>query len=276
MPTIPAPFIPLSTFAQFTSGDINVPGASENYQTFLASGFTVAPQGVLQIGPFAFDYEGDDNVSQASEITDHFVEDNTAVQDHIGIKPVRITLKGIVSELTFGRTLANTLLLALTSVENGLSQTDAYLGKYTAGVTDTLLTTISQVENVAVQIEQGAARVAQIASYFIAGPYKSKQQQAYATLSSLQLARVLFTVYTPFQVFSNMAIEDFDMTQPGFTKTQANITVRMKQLQFSNTVTPSSFTTQFGGRASTGFQPTVTTGLTSGFTSAISNITSAF
>lgn len=270
------PVTPLSSFNQFTSGDINVPGASESYQTFLNSGFIVAPQGVLQIGPFAFDYEGDDNVNQASEITDHFVEDNTAVQDHIGIKPVQITLKGIVSELTFGRTVANTLLVALTSVENGLSQTAAYLGKYTAGVTDTLLTTISQVENVAVQIEQGAARVAQIASYFTAGAYKSKQQQAYAQLSALQQARILFTVYTPFQVFSNMAIEDFDITQPGATKTQANVTVRMKQLQFTNNITPSSFTTQFGGRASTGFQPTVTNGLTSGVTSSLSNVTSVF
>lgn len=269
--------IPLntSTFSQFTAGDNNAIGAAELYNAFLVSGFRAAPNGVRQIGPFAFDYEGDDNVRQDSDITDHYVEDNFAVQDQMSIAPVKITLKGIVSELTFGNTLATELITALTSVENGLSQVDAYVGKYTPGVTDTVLQSITQAQSVLVQIEQAAARTAQIASFF-SPTQGTKQQQAYATLSSLQLARVLFTVYTPFQVFGNMAIQSFDITQPGSTKTQANVTVSMKQLRFTDNISQASFNTQFGGRASVGYQPTVANGLTSGVTSALSKVTSAF
>lgn len=264
-------------FGAFTQGDVNIPGTAPQYQAFLVSGRTVAPLGVRQIGPFAFDYEGDDNVSQQSEITDHFVEGNTAVHDQIGIRPVQITLKGSVSELVFGAALSNALLTTLTTVENGLSATNAYLGKYTPGATQKLLTTISQAEAIAVQIEQAAARIAQIASFFVL-PGTNKQQQAYAVLSSLQLARVIFTVYTPFQVFTQMAIENFDITQPAGTKTQSNITVRMKQLQFVNNITQSSFLTRYGGRATFGYQPTVANGLTNGLQSAagIKNVTSVF
>lgn len=266
--------ITTSTFTQFTAGDVNVSGTSQSYQAFLTSGKTIAPNGVRQIGPFAFDYEGDDNVRQDSEITDHFVEDNTAVQDHIGIKPVIVTLKGSVSEVVFGRSVSTAILSALTSVENALSRVSAYTGSYTPGVTQTLLTAITQTQSVAIQIEQAASRTAQIANFFF--PQGTKQQQAYATLSSLQLARVIFTVYTPFQVFSNMAIESFDITQPEKTKTMANIVVKMKQLQFTNDISQASFITQYGGRASVGYQPTISSGLTSGVTAAIGNITSVF
>lgn len=262
-----------TAFSQFAS-DTNVPGASTSYQSFLTTGRTIAPVGVRQIGPFAFDYEGDDNVTHHSDITDHWVESNDAVQDHIGNQPVVITLKGVVSELVFSRSVATALVTALTSVENALSQTDAYLGSYTPGVTQKLQTTISQAQNIAVQIEQAASRTAQIASFFF--PQGSKQQQAYAVLSSLQLARILFTVYTPFQVFANMAIEDFSITQPGWTKTQSTVTVRMKQLQFTNNISQAFFLTQYGGRASVGYQPTVPSGLTSGVPAALSKVTSAF
>lgn len=266
--------LPQATFTQFTAGDVNVPGASTSYQSFLVSGKTIPPLGVKQIGPFAFDDEGDDNVRQDSEITDHFVEDNTAVQDHIGVKPVMVTLKGVVSEVVFGTSAATAIVSALSSVENTLSQADAYLGKYTPGVTQTLLTSISQAQQIAIQIEQAAARTAQIASFFL--PQGTRQQKAYATLSALQLARTIFTVYTPFQVFSNMAIESFDITQPQKTKTIANITVKMKQLQFTDDISQASFSTQYGGRATVGYQPTVFSGLTSGINSTVSKVTSAF
>lgn len=265
--------LPGSTPTSFAS-NVNVPGAVGNYASLLTTGDTIAPLGVKQIGPFQFDDEGDDIVSQHSEITDHFVEDNTAVQDHIGISPVKITLKGSISEVVFANTLATALVTALTTVENGLSAVPAFVGTYTPGVAQKLETTISQAQNVAVQIEQAASRAAQIASYFF--PQGTRQQKAYAMLSALQLARVIFTVYTPFQVFANMAIEDFTITQPKNTKTKSDITVVMKQLQFANSLSVSSFLYQYGGRSTAGFQPVVGNGLTAGVTSSISNITSAF
>lgn len=252
------------TVLDILNSNFNVPGASDTYNTFLTAGAIVAPPGVLQISGFAYDDEKEDHVGLANEITDHWVEDNTTVQDHIGVRPVSISLKGRISELTFSVATSGAILTALSAVENTLSQVPAYIGTYTPGVEQTLLTAITQAQNIAVQIEQAAARLQQLASFFAPGPQRNKQQTAFATLSALRNARVLFTVYTPFQVFYNMAVENIDATQPAGSKTVTDFTVVMKQLQFTNSISQASFQAQYGGRAAAGYQPPTSNGVTSG------------
>lgn len=264
------------TVLDILSNNQNVPGVASNYEVALTAGGIVAPPGVLQISGFAYDDEQEDHVNLSNEITDHWVEDNTAVQDHIGLKPVVVSLKGRVSELTFSVATEGAILSALSAVENTLSQVPAYIGTYTPGVAQTLLTAITQAQNIAVQIEQAAARLQQLASFFAPGPQRNKQQTAFATLSALRNARVFFTVYTPFQVFYNMAIENLDATQPAGTKTVTDFTVTMKQLQFTNTLSQSSFLAQYGGRAAAGYQPPTSNSLTTGVSTLTSAVTSAF
>lgn len=266
---------PEQTFYGGTSGSVNVPGAAALYQSYLYPTI-YAPYGVKQIGPFAFDDEHDDSVSQANTITDHFVETNEAVQDHIGVEPFRVTLKGVVSELVFSQASEGLVLSALQTVENTLSQADAYLGSYTPGATQTLLSAISQAQNVAVQIEQAASRAAQIASFFLSGPASNRQQEAYAQLSALRLARTIFTVYTPFQVFYNMAIENIQATQPALSTTKSTFTVTMKQIQFTSSLSSSSFSAQYGGNAAYGYQPQTSNGATNGLSSALTKVTNFF
>ena len=50
----------------------------------------------------AFDYTGEVKIESTSDITDHYMEDNTPTQDHIALAPRRVTLKGIVGELVAG------------------------------------------------------------------------------------------------------------------------------------------------------------------------------
>lgn len=255
----------------------NVPGVSETFSTFLTAGGIVAPPGVLQISSFGFDYEGDDRVLLRNQITKHWVEDNTAVQDHIGVEPVIINLKGRISELTFSAATQKTILGALATVENALSQANAYLGVYTPGTTQTLLTAITQAQNISYQIEQAAARFQQLANLLPgSGPQRNKQQTAFALLSALRNARVLFTVYTPFQVFFNMAIESIDVNQPGGTRTISDFSVQMVQINFTNTLSQASFQAQYGGRAAAGYQPPTPNGITSGASALTSTITSVF
>lgn len=254
----------------------NSPGAADLYQTFLVQGEVAAPLGVKQIGPFAFDFEGDDGVNLENEITDHWLEDNTAAQDHIGIKPVTISLKGRISELTFSASSIGTISAVLSTVENALSQADAYLGAYTPGVTQKLLTTITQVQGIAIQIEQAAARIAQIANFYPSGPQRNKQQTAFAMLSALRNARTVFTVFTPFQVFYDMVIMSVHASQPAGMKTISDFSVQMKQLQFTSDLSQSSFFTQYGGRAAVGYQPQTSNGLTSGIKTAASVVRAKF
>lgn len=278
--TITNPFAvvnPDAANVDIIDNNINVPGASSLYDTFLTAGGIIAPPGVLQISSFAYDYEGDDHVLLANEITGHWVEDNTQVQDHIGIKPVSITLKGKVSELAFSVANQGLVLAALAAVENALTQIPAYVGTYTPGVEQKVLTAITQAQNVAVQIEQAAARLQQLAALIPgSGPQRNKQQKAFAMLSALRNARILFTVYTPFQVFSNMAIANIDANQPGGGRTVSDFSVTMEQIQFTNNLSQASFSSQYGGRAAAGYQPPTSNGVTTGVSALTSVITKIF
>lgn len=271
--------IPGSTsFGLFTNHNINVDGASTLYNSFLVASEFGVPPGVAQIGPFAFDYEGDDTVSLVNDITDHWVEDNVAVQDHIGIKPVMITLMGRTSELTLKASVIRTISGSLSAVENGLSQVAAFggVGKYTTGVADKMIASITQVQNIAVQIEQAAARIAQIANFFTTKGAQNNQQKAFTMLSALRNARTIFTVFTPFQVFYNMAIISVTAKQPAGTKTISDFTVTMKQLQFTDNISQSSLLTQYGGRAAAGYTPKQSGGFAAGVSARATTVTNFF
>lgn len=53
----------------------------------------------LGIAGFLFDITGDEWVELASQITDHYTEANSAIQDNIALEPEKITVRGMVAEL---------------------------------------------------------------------------------------------------------------------------------------------------------------------------------
>jgi hypothetical protein len=51
------------------------------------------------IAGFLFDIPEEEEINLRSEITDHYVEDNTAIQDQIALKPDEVTVRGLVAEI---------------------------------------------------------------------------------------------------------------------------------------------------------------------------------
>jgi hypothetical protein len=212
----------------------NPPTAPSDYDKSIRSYSFIAPQGVGQIDTFAFDYQVSSKVTLENEITDHWLEDNTSVQDHIAVKPNIVTLQGYVAELVLN---VSTVSAILGTVQNALSQAPAYLGKYSPGATQALESAISQAQNVETQISQALSRAATIANLIPGlGPSLTRQQSAFTQLSAYRDARVFFSVYTPFQVYENMAILSVEATQPQNSKDYSDIVVKMKKLNFVNTV----------------------------------------
>lgn len=259
--TVPAASV--STLATLNS-NVNARDVTQQYDAAFNGRAILAPKGVQQIGAFAFDYKGDDVVDMVNDATDHWLEDNTAVQDHIGVHPTTVMLRGFVSELSLSSSLLSSISTALNAVQNTLTKVNAYTGGYTPGAVVAMQKSITQAQNVAVQIEQAVARAAQLASFFQNGPAMSKQQAAYFQLSSLRLARVVFTVFTPFQVFDNMVIIGLKSTQSEKTKTMSDFTVTMKQLNFSNSISVASYNANYGGRAAQSKQLRTLNGGTAG------------
>lgn len=259
--TVPASSI---TTLSTINSNVNAKDVAQQYSEAFNGRNVLAPKGVQQIGAFAFDYKGDDTVMMENEATDHWLEDNTAVQDHIGVKPNMVTLRGFVSELALSSSLLSSISTALNAVQNTLTRVNVYTGSYTPGAVVAMQKSITQAQNIAVQIEQAVARAAQLASFFQNGPAMTKQQAAYFQLSSLRIARVVFTVFTPFQVFDNMVIVSLKATQSEKTKTMSDFSVTLKQLNFSSNISVSSYSANYGGRAAQNKQLKTLNGGTAG------------
>lgn len=262
--------LPASGLGQIENG--------KGYLDNLATKYVVRPKTAKGIAGFVFDYEGETRLRQEAESTDHFAEDNSAIQDHIAQKPVRLTLRGFVAELA--QTPTNGLLGALNVIQNKLTVVPAYLGHYTPQALNVVQGALTQAQSVVNQVNQGLARAKNIVGLLGKGaPGKTKQELAYAQLAALGFpdpnATVsgqgpvnntphIFVVSTPFKVFDNMMLETLDMVQDETTKFWSDITVTLKQMRFAQTSSIPNLLSNFSGRASQQAQPQTDKGKTPG------------
>ncbi len=215
--------------------NVNAPDFVSEFYNAISRCSIIIPEGVAQIGSFAFDYRENEEEDMEAEIPDHWLEDNTAAHDHIAVKPVRVTLSGYVGELVLPALTLKTILGALTAATNLLSQLPVFLGAQTPGNTQAIEQAISQAQSVVVQVGQTIARAAQLSnllSGLLSGPSRNRQQQAFVQLKAYWQAGIIFTVHTPFETLTNMAIESIRVVSPPESKDWAKFVVRMKQLQF--------------------------------------------
>jgi len=240
----------------------------QNYVNGVNSQYVLNPHGMKGIAGFVFDYEGDDQVVLESDITDHFAENNYAVQDQIALKPYKITLRGFVSELILPAT-SQGLFGALTTLQTSIATVPAYLGKYTPQALQKLQGTaskaISQVQNYANTAAQYLNQAKNIAAFFGGGTgAPTKQQQAFVALSQLRDRRQIFNVLTPWKLFEGMAIETLVFVQPKDSKTMSDISVTMKQMRFVDVASSQNITATHAGRAGFQYQPQNSNGATPG------------
>lgn len=188
------------------------------------------------IGGFQFDYIGEQTLVGATDITDHYSEDNTFMQDHKAIKPTMISMRGFVSEVVFNKSALLPVLAALTSA---LAPVTPYIGLYSRGAAQKMTQAISQTEQIINQIQQIMNIGGSISKLFGLSP-TSKVQQAYDTLEALRRQGTAFTVVTPWAVFGDptavpyrgqMMIERVTMIDPEETRTWNDILVSMKEIR---------------------------------------------
>lgn len=181
-----------------------------------------APPG---ISGFVFDIIDVEEISLQSDITDHYIETNSAIQDHIAQKPVKFTLKGYVGELKQIFDLQITDVFAQVA---GLLPVAALLPNF--NVQDAQV--YSAIAEAAAQAQSAIAAISSVSSLITQlNGVATYQQQAYSQLYGLWLNRTLCTVQTPFGLLTNMAIEDLRPSQPGDTKFVSSFSITFKQIQ---------------------------------------------
>lgn len=208
------------------------------YVDSLTSRYLIKPKSVSGIGGFLFDYEGEDTTELHADITDHYAENNTAIQDHVARNPTHLTLRGFVAELVYKPNAG--ILGAINSIQNRLTTVPAYLGKYTPGAVANIQKVATQASNVGNQINQAIARVKNVVGFFgNSAPGQTKQQAAFNKLSALWETNQMMIVETPFGIFGNMLIEDLLFVQGDETKYWSDVTVKLKAMRFASTETAS-------------------------------------
>ena len=106
----------------------------------------LSPKTAKGISGFLFDVPKDEQVTLSYDVTDHFTENNSFLNDHIVRKPIQITLSGWVGELVFEQ--PDGVAGALSLLNNRLSTVNAYLGDLTPGFVQTAQRAVSAAQSV--------------------------------------------------------------------------------------------------------------------------------
>jgi hypothetical protein len=192
-----------------------------------------------------FHYEGENRAIIESDITDHFVEDNTAIQDQIALKPEKVNVHGFIGELN---DVPPAILTPLQAAATTLTTVGAFTPQQsiTAQLAYNQAFQAYQVAALAINSSINAVR-----SLFTAGgtsvinggtftqlARQNKQQSMFQQFYGYWLQRTLFTVQTPWAVFQNMAIEKLTVTQDPETQVMSDFEVSFKLIRMaSSTVT---------------------------------------
>lgn len=182
------------------------------------------------IDGFLFDVPLTENISFSAQITDHFTEDNSSIQDHVALEPIRITLTGKVGELVYTRLAGLTFLSAaidrlaplnVFSPEQGLMATKA----------------IAAANEVKAAVDTVQKTYNNLADIFKDKPSLNNQQAAFAVFEEYFNGRALLSVETPWKTYKDMVIESFSADQSEETTMETTFTLTFKQMRFIQTIT---------------------------------------
>lgn len=227
---------------------LNNPEGKTNYQLLRdgISQYVVRPANAFGLGGFLFDIEGDSTVTQTSEITDNFVEDNSAVQDHIAVRPLEVTLNNYVGEL-------------VREDENDGVQREVQKAVQKLTVLDAYLPNLATAANQVKSIIEGDQSIANSENINTAldlfslvknlNPTASRQQQAYLYFKALQQQKILVSVQTPFEFLTNMAIETLTATQGEDSRFISNFSITLKQIRTASTQVAAFDASKFATKA---------------------------
>lgn len=204
---------------------------------------------------FLFNQEGENIAESSSEITDHYVENNTAIQDHIALKPLMISVQGFVGELISDQLdFAPGLDEGLNYIEGKLTPLSQYAPDFTNDVL--------RFRNTATRIAQTTELIKDTVENVKEGLNSTQQQDAFNLFYSYQQNRILFTVQTPWAVFTDMALENIRTIQNDETRFMTSFELSFKQMNFVRTskIEPDSSVSEFDGRSLAQSRPELETG----------------
>lgn len=192
--------------------------------------YVVSPLAAFGVGGYVFDIAGDSIAALTSDITDHYTEDNRALQDHIAIRPKRITLRGYVGELVYR--LGGQDKPFLQKVPQKLITASAYLPQLSSAAQQ-IQQVLSTGSITSVSLSSASDIYSMVKNSLSGAGDESAQQNAYTYFRTLQEQGVLMGIQTPWEFLSNMAIESIIAIQPEATRYVTDFAVTFKEIRIA-------------------------------------------
>lgn len=221
------------------------------------------PKSAQGISGFLFDVQDTESITLSADITDHYTESGSFINDHRVIKPIIINLSGFIGELVYEG--ESGIAGALQSLNNRLEVVDAYLGDKTPGAVQEAQRAVQQAQQAVSTINQTIDKVQNVVGLFEGiSDAPTAQEKAFSELEALFKSGEFVTVQTPWKYYENMTIQSVTFTQNGETKEITDISVTLKELRVSETKTVDFDENEFTAREQVQSAPEEDQGLARG------------
>ena len=184
------------------------------------------------IAGFLFDIDEENEINLTSEITDHFIEDNTSIQDQIGIKPEQYTVRGLVAELVAVKPTPDSVAKLL----NALPAQEQTAPQLTPGASQTASARISSTNAAIEAVTSNPSLYAYFSNTSAQPPNATRQSKAFLYFYEMWKGRQFCTVETPWGIFDNMQIQSLRVMQGDATKYQSSFTVTFKKIRIAESI----------------------------------------
>lgn len=168
---------------------------------------------------------GNETMTLTADITDNYVENNIAYQEHIALKPKVFTISGEVGELTwFRKDESNSFIEA---VEQKLYPVVSFLppvAKIASAAQDKALKIMGVVDS----LDNFANRFWGLLS---ADNVNTEQKKCFQYLMVLWQRRVPIDIKTPYGKISNYVIQSVEFTQPDRTVDKSQVKISFKEFK---------------------------------------------
>ncbi len=188
-------------------------------------------EGLEGLSGFLFDVPESEKVDLSADITDHYVESGSFIQDHRVIKPVSITLSGFIGELIHCSGKGVSGLLG--TLSNNLSAVPAFTGGYTPQAFQVVQKAAAQVRAAAALAENVIGTLGGVVQALSGVEAPTKQQVAYQKLKLLFESGVLLTLQTPWNYYPNLMITAISFSQSEESAESTNIKITLKEIRLA-------------------------------------------
>ena len=190
-----------------------------------------------------FDVIMEHSVSIQNQITDNYLENNTAIQDHIAKSPIVVSLRGLSGELVFTPpSKALTFLYDTVNAPLKSRFTNNRVATDKLTVIPALLPPVDnitqQAKNAVQYVESSVNRYKKIVEVqnFKQEYRETRLAQIYNDLINLRNSNTLLIVDTPYSSFGDMAIQSITLRQ-GNQNYITDIELTLKQINYAEVKT---------------------------------------